>query len=242
MLGLFKKKVKPSARSLKVDIHSHLLPGIDDGVNNWGEALFILKEFIALGYEKVITTPHILADYYPNTPEIILGKLAELKRIVAEEQLPIQVEAAAEYYLDESFIKNLEEEEELLTFGDNYLLFETSFINKPNFLIDAVFKISSHGYKPVMAHPERYTYLLEDPGLIDELLQRNVYLQLNLNSITGYYSKRSKKFAEKLIDKNCVSFVGSDCHNERHLSVIKDAVTMKYFQKVTGQNLLNNFL
>ncbi len=242
MLGLFKKKIKPSVLPLKVDIHSHLLPGIDDGVNNWGEAIFILKEFINLGYEKVITTPHVLADYYPNTPAIILGKLEELKKIVREQHLPIEVEAAAEYYLDESFIAKLENNEQLLTFGNNYLLFETSFINKPNFLIDAVFKISANGYKPVLAHPERYNYLLDDPGLVDELLDRGVYLQLNINSITGYYSKRSKKFAEKLVEKNRISFLGSDCHNERHLSVIKEAAQMKYFHKITDQNLLNNTL
>lgn len=242
MLGLFKKKNKPSVLPLKIDVHSHLLPGIDDGVSSWEESLEILREFIELGYKKVITTPHVLSDYYPNTPAIILEKLTELRGLIEEQNLPIEVEAAAEYFLDETFLHKLENNEQLLSFGNNYLLFETSFINKPNFLIDAIFKISAQGYKPVMAHPERYIYLLDNPELIDELLDRDVYLQLNINSLTGYYSKKSKKFAKKLIDRKCISFLGSDCHNKRHLSVIKEASFLKSFQKITQQKLLNNTL
>ncbi|MDN5216226.1 capsular biosynthesis protein [Fulvivirgaceae bacterium BMA12] len=242
VFSLFKKQVAASVLPLTIDVHSHLLPGIDDGVESWEESLLILEELINLGYHKVITTPHVLSDHYPNTPEIILSKLRELKQLVEENNLSIEVEAAAEYFLDETFLNNLENNEKLLTFGDNYLLFETSFINKPTFLIEAIFKISSQGYKPVLAHPERYIYMQENPKLVDELVEREVFLQLNINSLTGYYSKGAKKFAEKLIDKNYISFLGSDCHNERHLAVIKEACGMKYFKKITQLNLLNNTL
>lgn len=235
----FKKKTAASVLPLTVDVHSHLLPGIDDGVESWEESLFILQELVNLGYNKVVTTPHVLADHYPNTPEIILGKLHELKHLIEGQGLPIKVEAAAEYFLDEIFLRNLENNEKFLTFGDNYLLFETSFINKPTFLVDAVFKISAQGYKPVLAHPERYIYMQENLRLVEDLLERDVLLQLNINSLTGYYSKGAKKMAEKLIDNNYISFVGTDCHNQRHLSVIKEASGMKYFKKATQLNLRN---
>lgn len=243
MFGLFKKKKKvPSVFPFKVDVHSHLLPGIDDGVKSWEESLMILTEFCELGYEKVITTPHIFQDHYPNSPETILPKLRELKDLVKKEGLPLEVEAAAEYYLDETFLSKLNSEEHLLTFGDNYLLFETPFINKPSFLIDAIFQISAKGYKPVLAHPERYNYMYDDKHIIDELLSRNVLMQININSLAGYYSKQSKKFAEKLIDAGAVSFIGSDCHNLRHLGVIKEAVGTNYFAKLESLTLLNNTL
>ena len=235
----FKKKAAASVLPLTVDVHSHLLPGIDDGVESWEESLFILQELVNLGYNKVVTTPHVLADHYPNTPEIILGKLRELKNLVAEHGLPIQVEAAAEYFLDETFLRNLENNGKFLTFGDNYLLFETSFINKPTFLVEAVFNISAQGYRPVLAHPERYIYMQENLQIVEDLLERDVLLQLNINSLTGYYSKGAKKMAEKLIDNNYISFVGTDCHNQRHLSVIKEACGMKYFKKATQLNLRN---
>lgn len=236
---LFKKKVAASVLPLKVDVHSHLLPGIDDGVDTWEESLYILEELIKIGYNKVITTPHVMSDHYPNTPEIILGKLHELRHLIRQHGLPVEVEAAAEYYLDETFLTNLENNGKFLTFGDNYLLFETSFINKPTFLIEAVFKISAHGYKPVLAHPERYIYIQENMKILEDLLERDVLMQLNINSLTGYYSKAARKLAEKLIDNNYISFLGSDCHNERHLAVIREAYSMKYFKKATQLDLRN---
>ena len=238
----FKRKTAASVLPLTVDVHSHLLPGIDDGVESWDESLFILQELTNLGYNKVITTPHVIADHYPNTPEIILSKLRELKDLIAEHGLAVEVEAAAEYFLDEAFLQNLDNNKKFLTFGDKYLLFETSFINKPNFLVDAVFKISAQGYKPVLAHPERYIYMQENPQIVEDLLTRDVLLQVNISSLTGYYSKGARKMAEKLIDGNQVSFLGSDCHNQRHLSVLREASATKYFKRATRLNLRNNTL
>ena len=192
-----------------------------------------------LGYNKVITTPHVLSDHYPNTPEIILKKLYELRSLTEQHGLSIKVEAAAEYFLDETFLSKLENNDKFLTFGNNYLLFETSFINKPNFLIEAVFKINAHGYKPVLAHPERYIYIQENLEILEDLLERDVLLQININSLTGYYSKGARKLAEKLIDNNYISFLGSDCHNQRHLAVTREACGMKYFKKATQLDLLN---
>ena len=237
-----KKKAAASVLPLKVDVHSHLLPGIDDGVKTWEASLFILEEMIKLGYNKALITPHVMSDHYPNPPEIILGKLQELKNLISQHGLAIEVEAAAEYYLDETFLASLGKNEKLLTFGENYLLFETSFLNKPNFLIEAVFEISAQGYKPVLAHPERYIYIQENMGILEDLLERNVLMQININSLTGHYSKAAKKLAEKLIDNNYISFLGSDCHREEQLGVIREASTMKYFRKAIQLDLLNNSL
>src|SRR5690606_3410647 len=122
------KNTKTDLPPLRVDMHSHLLPGLDDGVSTLEEAEEIIREFIALGYERIITTPHVMSDAWRNTPAGILAKLDELKAYLREKSLDISVFAAAEYYLDESLLKMVETDQPLLTFGDKYLLFETNFI------------------------------------------------------------------------------------------------------------------
>lgn len=243
MIDLFDRKPKTiSVYPLEVDIHSHLLPGIDDGVETFDEAIEVLRVLKSIGYKKIITTPHVMAEFYPNNREIILEKLSGLKEAIAKADLDIEVEAAAEYYLDESFLALLDTPEKLMVFGKNYLLFETSFINEPVFLKEAIFKINSIGLQPVLAHPERYMYVQANFKVLEELAERNLLFQCNINAIEGYYSGAAKKVAKKMIKQNMVSFMGSDCHNMKHALVIKKAVSHKYFKKAIERDLKNNTL
>lgn len=237
-----KKRKRQDVLPLEVDIHSHLLPGLDDGAQSMVDSLELLQRFEALGYRKVITTPHIMSDFYRNTPEGIRQKLEEVRRAAREENIRIEIEAAAEYYLDEVFFEQLDRPEELLTFGNKYILFETGFINQPAILLEALFKMQSQGLKPVFAHPERYAYLQGNYSLAVDLAERGALLQINLNSLCGYYSSMAKKTAEKLIDDGLVSFVGSDMHNTKHMDSLDDAINTKYFDKLLAQDLLNNSL
>lgn len=166
-----------------------------------------------LGYRKVITTPHVMSDHYPNTAEEIILKLGEVKKAIQQQNLKIELEAAAEYYLDEQLIARLSQNKRLLTFHDNYLLFETSFINKPAFLEDAVFNMNINGYQPVLAHPERYVYLQSNKPLLQQLKNMNVLFQVNLLSLFGYYSPDVRKNALSLVKSGLVDFIGTDCHN-----------------------------
>jgi protein-tyrosine phosphatase len=239
----FKKKKKVSSVSpLTIDLHSHLLPGLDDGVTSVEESIEILKEMQALGYRKVITTPHVMKGFYPNTAEQVREKLQVMRQAIREHGLTIRMEAAAEYYLDEDFMKLLKTPHELLVISGEYLLFETPFMNKPAFLKEAIFQISNLGWKPILAHPERYIYLQQDPQLLDELLEMKVLLQINLNSLAGKYSKEAKQLAESLIERKLVSFVGSDCHHIQHLKTLRAAIQKPSFKKLMEQGVLNNKL
>lgn len=243
MIDLFSKKRKTSSIfPLEVDVHSHLLPGIDDGVESFDEAIEIIQLMKGLGYKKLITTPHIMSEFYPNNKEIILDKLEGLKTAMSKVNLEMEIEAAAEYYLDESFLALLDTPEKLLVFGKKYLLFETSFINEPVFLKEAIFKINSIGLQPVLAHPERYMYIQTNFSLLEEFAERNLLYQCNINAIEGYYSGAAKSVAKKMIKNNMVSFLGSDCHNMKHAFIIKKAISHKYFQKAIDQDLKNNTL
>lgn len=226
---------------LTTDMHSHLLPGIDDGAQDLEESLGLIRQLVEAGYEKLITTPHIMGDFYQNTPEIIEARLAELREVVAAEGLPVTLEAGAEYYLDEWFPEKLERGE-IQAFGDHYLLFETAFMTQPQQLFKSIFDMKLKGYKPVFAHPERYMYLQSDYQAAQTIYNQGVYFQLNLNSLGGYYGPGAKALAADLIKEGMVDFVGTDTHGQRHINGLYKALKNPEFGQLANMALANNSL
>jgi protein-tyrosine phosphatase len=237
----FKQKSK-FTNPLRVDMHSHLLPGLDDGVQSFEDSLTIINKMKEFGYDKIVTTPHIISDAYRNSPETILPKLAELQSFLKDRGVQIEISAAAEYYLDEALMKKISGDEPLLTFGKKFLLFETNFLNEPMFLKEFIFSATTKGYRLILAHPERYIYLQHDLSKAQDLIDRGVLFQLNLISLTGYYSKEARTLAEKLINKGQVHLLGTDCHTIAHTLLIEQSFRSKYFQKAISLPLLNNTL
>ncbi len=234
-----KKNITFDYSSLMVDMHSHVLPGIDDGAQTPQESIMLIKKMMALGIKKIIATPHIMADYYKNTAETINAALAILQAELKKEQMDIVVEAAAEHYFDETFEDRVDEHK-LMTMGDNYVLFEFSFINKPPNAIPVIQKLKQLNYKPILAHPERYTYM--DIEQFRNLREWGASLQLNTISLTGYYGKDVKKLAESLIDQQLVDFISSDMHHLRHAEAFKDALRTPYLEKVMFDYPLKNIM
>mgnify|MGYP000175496204 FL=1 len=225
---------------LRNDIHSHLIPGIDDGSPDMETTIILLKKFIDLGYKKVITTPHIMSDYYKNTPEIILSGLDKVNEEIIKNNLHIEIEAAAEYNLEPEF-EDLLEKNNLLTFGtENYLLFELSFFDEPPRLNEIIWKMREKGLSPVLAHVERYGYWHKDYDKIEEMINRGVKIQVNIGSIIGAYGPEVKKVAEKLIEDKVINFVGSDCHHEQHLEMINHASRLPIFHSLIQQEQILN--
>lgn len=228
---------------LGADMHSHLIPGIDDGSKSMEESLGLLKSLEEYGLKKVITTPHIMSEYYRNTPEIIRLGLEDLRKAAKQENISLEIEAAAEYYMDEIFLDKVKVGEELLTFGDKYILVETGFINKPQMLLDIIFNLEMAGYQPVFAHPERYQYLIADKKLQEDLIDRKLIFQVNLLSLTGFYSKQVKDFSEMLIERGVVSFLGTDCHNSRYIDMLGTLPkNQKMYQKIKNMEWINSRL
>jgi protein-tyrosine phosphatase len=225
-----------------IDIHSHLLSNLDDGVQSLEEAEKIILRFQKLGYKKLITTPHVMSDSYRNSNQSILEKCTELQNWLTSKSIAVEIQAAAEYYLDEDLMRKLESDEPILTFGNRYLLFETNFMTEPMNLKEFIFLATTKGYKPVLAHPERYIYLQTNFDKLEDILNRGVLFQINISSISGYYSKAAKKIVQKLIDRGWVHLLGSDCHNELHIQLLEKIRHTKYFQKAISLPLLNNSL
>ena len=224
---------------LRCDVHSHFIPGIDDGAQNLQQSIELLTAMRELGYRKVVTTPHSMADGYKNTPEIILGGLEKLRAEVKRVGLDIEVDAAAEYYLDHELEKNVVEKR-VLTFGDNLLLFELPFISEPQVLLPVIFQMQTQGFRPVLAHPERYSYWYNDFTRYERLKERGVLFQLNTIALTGAYGPKAKEIAERLIDAGAYELLGSDCHSMGHVEAIRNALTRPYLHKlIVSGKLLN---
>lgn len=240
--GSARAEVKLSLDWLRTDMHSHLIPGIDDGAKTLEESIALIKRLRDFGLKKIITTPHIMSEYYRNTPEIIESGLEIVRAELAKQGIDIEIKAAAEYYLDESFLDKIRNGKRLLTIHENEVLVETGFISKPLMLKEIFFDMEMQGYKPVLAHPERYQYLLMDKTLLQELLDRDVFFQVNLLSFTGFYSKQVKVFAEMLLEKGKIRYLGTDCHNARYLDMLESLPQSRYYDKIRGMQLLNHNL
>lgn len=239
MFGLFNKS---TITPLQVDLHSHLIPGIDDGCKTIEDSIEILQSLKRAGINKVITTPHIAKEFYPNTPEIIKNGLSDVRKALESNGIDIQLEAAAEYYMDEHFLEMLKNDEPLLTFGENLLLFETPFYNKPRFFDEVIFEMLARGFTPVFAHPERYQYCLENKELLVKLKERNVKLQVNTGSLIGYYSGSIKKMAQWMMKNQLIDYLGSDIHNRKHLKAFIKFRDSKDYQKLLKLKILNDQL
>ena len=225
---------------LKCDMHSHFIPGIDDGAKTMEESLAMLKEFHEMGYKKVITTPHIMSDYYRNTPEIILSGLEKVRAALKENNIPIEIEAAAEYYADYEFDQMIDQKS-ILSFGEKkYVLFELSFVSPPDNINGSIFKLLTNGYRPVLAHPERYNYWHDDFEKYEEMADKGVLLQVNINSFSGYYSPQTKKIAEMMVEKGMIAFIGSDCHHAGHVNMMKQVVYEQALHQILDSGKLLN--
>jgi len=240
VLSFLRPRSAKAFTPLTTDIHSHLLAAIDDGVRSTEEALAIISVFQDAGYKKMITTPHVMQDYYRNDTAIILERLDDLRKYALQQGVEFEIQAAAEYYLDEALSKKIEDREPLLVFGDHYLLFETNMINEPYSLKDFIFKVTTAGYKPVLAHPERYGYMTLEKA--EDLRNRGVLFQMNILSIIGYYSKPIQRLGHQFIDRGWIDLLGSDCHNIEQARLLQAAQKNKYFQKALALPLLNHTL
>ena len=217
-----KKSSEPSNMGwLHADMHSHLIPGIDDGSPDMATSLQLIKGFQALGYKKIITTPHILWQIYPNTSEKILAGHAELKKVLTENGIDIEIHAAAEYFIDDYFVDLLEKKTPLLKISGNMVLVEISMVTLPMDVQDIIFEMQLQDYQPVIAHPERYVYLNRNKEFFGKLRDAGCLFQVNLLSLTGHYGSQVKELAEYLLKNEFYNLAGTDLHNKGHLEALQ---------------------
>ena len=220
-------------------MHSHLIPGIDDGAKTIEDSITLIKGLQDLGYKKIITTPHIYKEHYPNTKEEILRGLEKLKAALKIENIHIPIEASAEYFMDEHF-ESLLDKNEILPLNDKYVLVEMSFFGAPPKLEEYFFKIQLKGYVPILAHPERYLFYHNDYEQFEELKAKGVLLQLNISSIVGYYGKPIKQIAHKLLKDKLIDLIGTDMHHTGHLDYLNANLKNNELQQILSKYEFQN--
>ncbi|MEQ9467808.1 MAG: CpsB/CapC family capsule biosynthesis tyrosine phosphatase [Ekhidna sp.] len=230
-----KRNISP----LEVDLHSHIIPNIDDGSQSVADSIEMILSLKKLGYKKIITTPHI-HPRYPNTPEVIMAGYHLIQDEIRKRSIEMEVEVAAEYFVDEVFSEKLERGDRILSFGDKYVLVESSFVNKPFFFESVMFDLISQGYKPVLAHPERYEFLEGRITWLEELKDTGVLLQVTIGSIGGYYGSEPEKLGRTLLKKNMVDFLGSDMHRMRHLAFLEKGLKSREVQQAIAEGRIRN--
>ena len=237
----FKKKNIPLTELFPdgfIDIHSHLLPGIDDGAKNLENSIELIQKMSSYGIKNFITTPHVLGDVYPNSSQTIKEKLIEVQNELKRQNITdITVSAAAEYMMDEQFIELLKKDD-ILTLKDNYILVEMSYFSAPFNLYEILFNIQLKGYKPILAHPERYNFYHNDFENYYKLKKAGCLFQLNLLSLTPQYGKNVQKVSSKLLQEGLYDFVGTDTHHLKHLELLKTIGTEKIKNSIS--HLLEN--
>lgn len=220
-----------------VDIHSHLLPGIDDGSKDDKNTIALIKALKGYGFSQFITTPHVLPGVWNNTREDIIAKETNTKTMLVNNGIVNPFKAAAEYLMDDIFLKLLQTQP-LLTVKDNYVLVEMSYLNAPIQLYDILYELQLQGYKPILAHPERYLFFHFKYEEYKKLKKVGCLFQINLLSTTGYYGKPVLDICRKLLDDGMVDFTGSDTHHERHTEAYKKTVLIK--KTASLEEALNN--
>lgn len=226
-----------------IDMHSHLLPALDDGLKTMDETIRFIKELKELGYHKLICTPHIMSDLYPNTPNTILPTLKRVKAELAKQQIEMDLHAGAEYMVDFEMEKLIISEKPLLTLGNNLILIEMSYVAASPNIEQVIFQLRLKGLRPVIAHPERYNYYHHHFSRYQRLNELGCLLQVNLLSLLGYYGKAVKTMAEKLLENNMVDMFGTDMHHENHLNALKELASRKdFYEMVEDADIKNKVL
>jgi protein-tyrosine phosphatase len=232
MFDWFKSKpIHSDFGFLGLDFHSHLVPGVDDGAKDTADAVRLLSQLQELGFTKAITTPHIMSDLYPNTPQVLREGFAVLQSAAKAAGLTIQTGLAAEYMMDDHFADILDQEE-LLSIDGERVLVEMSMLQAPSNLFRDLFQLQIKGFRPVLAHPERYIFLKEDFRQYDRLRDHGCEFQLNLLSITGYYGKPVRENALKLLKLGMIDYLSTDMHHDNHATALQVLATDRSLMKI----------
>ena len=224
-----KKESRDKVRSLgklsflEVDMHNHLLPGIDDGSSSVEESLELIKGLNGLGFQNFICTPHIMDGVHPNNKATISGAHTALSNALAEKSSKVKIFAAAEHMIDDGLMP-LIAKDNLCVMPGGYVLIEMSYLSESKALFQTILDIQNLGYKPILAHPERYNYYHYNFDMYKQIKDAGCLLQLNLLSISRYYGTEVKVAALTMLKSGMYDFVGSDLHHNKHLAALEDVV------------------
>ncbi|MCM1065953.1 MAG: hypothetical protein NC418_00075 [Muribaculaceae bacterium] len=227
MFDFLKKKPKtPAELCFATDIHCHVVPGVDDGSPDAATSADLIEQMQAWGIKRIIASPHVTQSTFENDHSTIDPAMEALRAELARRGNSIDVSHSAEYRIDELFMNRLEKGD-IMPLPAGHLLIENSFMVEPWNLDQLVFDLQVRGYKPILAHPERYSYYYGKKDRYKELHRAGLMFQINLLSLASAYGKAERKIAEYLIAEGLVDFIGTDIHRQSHIDAINAYLTTR---------------
>lgn len=217
-----------------IDIHSHIIPKIDDGSNSFEESYKMFESAIKAGFTDIIATSHYIEDYYEVDVIKRHAVIGAMNKVISEKGLNIKIHPGSEIYVTQNIVELIKEKKASTIANSRYVLFELPMNGKIKYLDDVIFKLKANGLIPIIAHPERYSYVQKDPNFVGELIKEGVLIQSNFASISGYYGKKAKKTLEKLLKADMVHFLASDSHNSEKYDKIQE--NLKELKKIITQD------
>lgn len=235
-----KKKLLKSLLNDAVDIHCHILPEIDDGAANLDASIALVNKYKALGYSKIVATPHTMSDYYPNTTATILSALDVLKNGLKKQNIQgIEIKATSEYMIDPDFEELIDANQKLLTYKENHILVEMSYLRESENFNEVLYKLQLKEYQPILAHPERYSFYLDNFDTYYAIKKQGVKFQLNMLALTEHYGSKIQKTAKRLLKEGMYDYIGIDTHRLEHLEKA-EKIKISSKQIAVIQQLLEN--
>lgn len=216
-----------------IDFHSHILPQTDDGSISLEETINILKEAKQVGFTKIISTSHYLDGYYESNEDERSNLLEKIK----QENVEIELYLGSEIYVSENMIDFLRERKASSINNSRYVLFELPMGTETVLAKEMIYRLIENNYVPVIAHPERYSYVQDNLEYVEDLLQMGAMFQANYGSIIGLYGKKAEKTVKKLLKENLIQFLGSDVHREEHVYVLMPKILKKLKKIISSEKL-----
>ena len=197
-----------------IDFHSHILPNIDDGSRSVQETFEMIKEAEKVGFDTIISTSHYIEGYYESSVAERQEIVNAINKKLEEDQHDTRIKLGNEIYFSDNIISLLEQNKATTVENTRYVLFELPLDMQPMNIYDFVYELLQDKKKPILAHPERYSYFQKNPSTITDLIEKGVLMQVNYGSIIGWYNEKAQIIAKKLLENNMVHFLGSDAHRE----------------------------
>jgi protein-tyrosine phosphatase len=217
-----------------IDLHLHYLPGVDDGVGSLADASTICRELKAMGYERLVTTPHIRSGMFENRRPQLESAFAALREQLGDDPLLPALELSAEHHCDALFLELFEAGAILPYPGAHAVLVEFPNQALPLAFDRLAFRLARKGLKAIIAHPERYVPLFKRTDPVDALLDQEVGLQLDLMSLVGKYGRSARKAAERMLDEGAYTIAATDTHRVEDLARVATALELLY--KLVGDD------
>lgn len=217
-----------------IDIHSHLIPNVDDGAKSPEETIELIKEAREAGITDIILTPHYIINSYEQNAETLILLKDKLQQIINSENIKVNLHIGMEVYITDNLVEILKQNKILTLAGSKYLLMELPLNTNVQYLDMVIFKLIENNIIPIIAHPERYKFVQEDPSKVRELIESGCLIQSNIGSILGIYGKKAKKTIKYLLKNDLINFIATDTHRKNTIYPLFEK-GIKKIEKITGK-------